>query len=366
MAAQTKLAISFPQKGKYRVWIAAEFPPAPYAPQDVESDAFTLDVPKPIGGEQVFVWDLGSGNLASKPVKELGASWKLAKADFNRVGRAVLRVEHAGKPVNSANVTVRDRESQTEQLIDPSANGELELFGLRHGEVKAEVSYRTPSGMASPLRQSFEFLAERSQPEPVFVVAISEPVATLDGPEEAKPKSSSAQPSGLATFFIALLIASIVGFFAWRWMLANKETVKTKLDAMGVPIPEPEPDEPADVDLIPPAPAPQQPIVLSAPVPVAAQKTGVPRLVEADGSEFNLPQGTTTIGRDVGVDLIIPQETTVSRKHASIEVSGSTTLLRDLGSTNGTFVNGARVSDSAILRGGDEIRFGKAVFRYEE
>lgn len=366
LAAQAKLAITFPEVGKYRVWVAAEFPPAPYAPHEVESDTFTLDVPKAIGGEEVFVWDLKTGNVASKSVKAPSPAWKMSKGDFDRVAKTILRVEHAGKPVSSATVKVTDKSPRPQQLLDPTAKGEVEFFGLRHGELKVEVEYRTASGMASPLRQSFELLAERSQPEPVFVVSIAEAVATLDPPKDSQPAAPAAGKSGFLAYLVAIAIAGVVGFLAFMWMRSNQDAVKAKLQSMGVTVPEPADDAPDDVDEdpVPPTPAPQQTIVLSAPAPQS--KTGVARLVEEDGSEFNLAQPKITVGRDAGVDLIITNETTVSRKHAELEVSGSITTLRDLGSTNGTFVNGVRLSDSVILRAGDEIRFGKAVFRYEE
>ena len=47
----------------------------------------------------------------------------------------------------------------------------------------------------------------------------------------------------------------------------------------------------------------------------------------------------------------------VSRAHAVVEIGGADARVRDLGSTNGTFVNGRRI-ESGTLRDGDELRFG--------
>jgi adenylate cyclase len=54
----------------------------------------------------------------------------------------------------------------------------------------------------------------------------------------------------------------------------------------------------------------------------------------------------------------------VSRVHAIIEVDGVEPVVRDLGSTNGTFVNGERVGARA-LHDGDELVFGNTVLRFE-
>src|SRR5689334_20794035 len=56
---------------------------------------------------------------------------------------------------------------------------------------------------------------------------------------------------------------------------------------------------------------------------------------------------------------------TVSTLHAELRQQGDTLELADLGSRNGTFVNGRRLSDSQIVRGEDLLQFGGAVFRLQ-
>lgn len=58
------------------------------------------------------------------------------------------------------------------------------------------------------------------------------------------------------------------------------------------------------------------------------------------------------------------EDPTVSRRHASVDVSGSSLRLRDQGSTNGTFVNGLRITD-VFLRGGEDVQVGSSVLRVE-
>jgi hypothetical protein len=71
------------------------------------------------------------------------------------------------------------------------------------------------------------------------------------------------------------------------------------------------------------------------------------------------------IGRDAGADLHIQSER-VSRRHARIHREGERHLISDLGSANGTFVNGHRVHGPQVLRHGDEINLaGEVSFLYQ-
>ncbi|MFF9208202.1 MULTISPECIES: FHA domain-containing protein [unclassified Streptomyces] len=68
------------------------------------------------------------------------------------------------------------------------------------------------------------------------------------------------------------------------------------------------------------------------------------------------------IGRDPASGLRLNHET-VSRVHAELRHQGGMWVLRDLGSTNGTTVNGRRVVGSAVVREGDLVAFGQMAFR---
>ncbi|MFI5986255.1 FHA domain-containing protein [Streptomyces sp. NPDC051555] len=69
-----------------------------------------------------------------------------------------------------------------------------------------------------------------------------------------------------------------------------------------------------------------------------------------------------TIGRDPGSGLRLVHET-VSRHHAELSLRGGLWVLRDLGSTNGTTVNGQRVTGAAVVRAGDQVGFGTMQYR---
>jgi len=74
-------------------------------------------------------------------------------------------------------------------------------------------------------------------------------------------------------------------------------------------------------------------------------------------------EGTSRIGRSEESEIVLV-DPSVSRAHAVLEVDAGRAVVRDVGSTNGTFVNGRRVQTQS-LRDGDELRFGNTRMRFE-
>ncbi|MGW3916412.1 FHA domain-containing protein [Streptomyces sp. NPDC005070] len=68
------------------------------------------------------------------------------------------------------------------------------------------------------------------------------------------------------------------------------------------------------------------------------------------------------IGRDPASGLRLNHET-VSRVHAELRRQDGVWVLRDLGSTNGTTVNGRRVIGASVVKDGDQVGFGRMLFR---
>lgn len=76
------------------------------------------------------------------------------------------------------------------------------------------------------------------------------------------------------------------------------------------------------------------------------------------GQVFHLEAGEVTIGRDPA-SVIFLDDVTVSRNHATVTVSAGATVLNDLGSLNGTYVNRRRIDGQEDLLDGDELQIGK-------
>jgi pSer/pThr/pTyr-binding forkhead associated (FHA) protein len=83
------------------------------------------------------------------------------------------------------------------------------------------------------------------------------------------------------------------------------------------------------------------------------------------GKVFPLEKSEMHVGRDVTNELVISDEK-VSRRHARLYTEGDQYVVEDLGSTNGTFINGARLSGPHLLRVGEQITFGEtSIVSYE-
>lgn len=80
------------------------------------------------------------------------------------------------------------------------------------------------------------------------------------------------------------------------------------------------------------------------------------------GQQFTL-LAHTVLGRDSGCDITIPG-THLSRRHAEIAISGNKLLVRDLGSSNGTFINGKKVEQGELYPG-DQVQFDVLTFTVE-
>ncbi len=74
-------------------------------------------------------------------------------------------------------------------------------------------------------------------------------------------------------------------------------------------------------------------------------------------------EGKARIGRSEESEIVLV-DPSVSRAHAVVEIRGGEPIVRDVGSTNGTYVNGRRVR-SQPLRDGDELLFGATKMRFE-
>ncbi len=80
------------------------------------------------------------------------------------------------------------------------------------------------------------------------------------------------------------------------------------------------------------------------------------------GRRFEL-EGVVLMGRDKAHITLADEE--MSRRHASLRVVEGVVTIEDLGSTNGTFVNGTRITEATQVGDGETIRVGRSTFRLE-
>jgi hypothetical protein len=102
--------------------------------------------------------------------------------------------------------------------------------------------------------------------------------------------------------------------------------------------------------------------------PVASQSTA--HLIVMDPAASDLTPGAafaltppTIVGRHANCDLVV-DEPYISGEHAELTAVSSRWFLRDLGSTNGTFLNGQRLDGYADIHPGDVVQFGRVSFEF--
>jgi diguanylate cyclase (GGDEF)-like protein len=83
------------------------------------------------------------------------------------------------------------------------------------------------------------------------------------------------------------------------------------------------------------------------------------------GRKFELSARPSIVGRDSDCDIALDL-LTVSRRHASLYERDGLCYVEDLGSTNGTLVNDEEIAEARVLRNGDHVKIGSAVFKYIE
>lgn len=154
------------------------------------------------------------------------------------------------------------------------------------------------------------------------------------------------------------------------WMAAREAGLRPPMPAQTPAEPEPAPAPPLAAGLFaglpspapaaaagqPAAPAAEQPSMGAAgPSPARGwELTG--RAGPAAGASFRL-EGRMTLGRSPQSDICITDDA-LSRNHAVLECGPEGCILTDSGSTNGTFVNGVRISEPVALKNGDAIVCG--------
>jgi hypothetical protein len=367
---------------------------------------------------KIAIDDAKTGNTAIKPIPESNEI-TLLRPDFDRVHVVNVKVTYDGKPVQVARVTLEpfDKAAQT-QVIDAARQGVAVFNDVAAGKGKLTIVY------GDNFTQTQDIVVTTDHPGTSLDInaPVSNKVPTLDAgaaagastaapvqtapPTGITPTPPSPAPDsggGFGGFIGNILALAVVGggiYLFWKWFQSGGFAATMK--KVGIEVSGPTPPSDAGTPWQPNAPAP--PVVADPTVcPFCGQKKdaggncacsltpgaipgasvtpgaapGSPvvasqaRLVATmgvySGSIFPLNMNGTgiTLGRDTTNSIPLDNDTTVSRRHASIRHDASGYTVVDEGSSNGVYVNGVRISGSQPLRPGDEVQIGNTRFRFE-
>jgi len=407
--------LTFADAGAKIAWIQTGFPSTqPTSPSKVQGASINLLVTSKDPDTRVFIQNQDDLTVATRKLSSIkDGSWDVKPSDFDGVSEVRVSVEHDGKPVAAASVDLKDgyRSQPQTQILDSSTKGVVSFYSIKSGTVSATVHFRSNGVTASPVTQSFEVKPSKSPT--ILKIALADPVETVGAaavdaapqgsatgstPDEAAsqpvtvkdvaaPGHKEVQSNPFGSLLVIVVVLGLVlagGYYVMQFMKNNPEKTASTLEQLGVQIPKPG-DAPL-ADGVPnvampatTAPEPIQKIILDPVAPIAAAApisvapaspafSGPitnPRLVAMSGDAIPISDQGFVVGRDAGLGLSLIGESTVSRRHAEIQRLGDGFVVKDLGSTNGTYVNGAKLQGEQTLKPGDEVRFGAVAFRFE-
>ena len=155
---------------------------------------------------------------------------------------------------------------------------------------------------------------------------------------------------------IALLIIKVV-FLALLWLFILSAVSVIRSDLFGKTVRASDQPQPQELETPPPPPK------------KAKRQRGQPRVFmitqgSQAGLSADLAGGVIMIGRGADCQLILDDDY-VSTRHARVVTTPNGIYVEDLGSTNGTYVNGQRITAPTTITLVDSVRIGKTVMRLE-
>ena len=100
------------------------------------------------------------------------------------------------------------------------------------------------------------------------------------------------------------------------------------------------------------------------PLEERARERSESALLLIDGKRMMVGPAGVTLGRSRQCDVVL-DDPNVSRQHAEIRPRGGSWVLTDLGSTNGSSINGRRIDGPEVVKPGDELEIGTSVIKFE-
>ncbi len=295
-------------------------------------------------------------------------------------------VAEDGAPIESGLVEITDGDgTDMSSVVTPADKGVATFPNVAMGEIGVKV---IAEGVKKTVDSDIELPSKRTSPGFEKDIKVKGDVDTLDLAEigESTEAAKGGGVSGALLTLSGIVFLIVVAAIVWTVLKAKGMTAEKALNKMGVQLPGDQvqggvapgqPMQPIDPSLCPFCGQRRDAngncacsvggggMPYAAPTPAAP---GVPRLVGIQGTYigqvFDIVSGSKVIGREATCDIPLPNDTTTSRRHATIAANAGDYSIRDEGSSNGTFVNGARITEQKLLPG-DEVQVGGTRFRFE-
>lgn len=407
--AAATATLTVPSDGEYYYWFSYKdinSKQTVTVPRKFTGKTITVELPMikdQVAESKLYVYDCRTGNEAIHSVKAKSSEStkiEMRSSDFSFIRRVGINITSSidGKNAASAIVTLKVGDTVQRQIIDPSSSGVAYFEDVPSGTVKIIVEY----GLGKSSTQDIDIPLERKELVPIIKVPVVGQIDTLsetqksgagtspsvgapDAGSRSKTKASTSTQRNISpgTALFGIVLLAIVVYLAYRFLRNKGADVKSMLKSAGIDLPEEtnqpqgaqsSTQTPVDPTICPYCGTKKDPITgacactVAGPGAVVTSGILLPRLVvnmgPYMGTIFSIEKDVVTIGRDESNDICLSSDNTVSRRHAKITKTGGSYAIIDEGSSNGTFVNGVRVTNAA-LHSGDEIQVGNTRFRFE-
>jgi hypothetical protein len=366
--------LRFAESGDREVWILDELPDRmPAAGRAFNSKTVPVEVE---GNSQfIVVHDVETSSVALKRAGDVTSSWTVSDKDW-RAAEVTVKAFTSGKPLGEGRIELHAPSFTKSMTVE---GGQAKFFAVPYGEVEVRVDYRN-GGIPPTAPQLFRIRKEMPPEERTIAVTVVAGASNEASSETQPTVPELAKPPWYSTvlwWLIGLGLAGAGLVFLMRFLKERSDVVEEKLRSLGVPIPSDVGTSTSETDLpeakpfeVPPVvPAghcaycgkPQADCVCRLDAPRAVPPSGEPELIGA-GVELRIPEGECVVGREGDLQIIDP---TVSRQHAKITREGALIKIEDLGSANGTYVDGVRIETETVLTRGSTVYFGSVKVRLE-
>jgi hypothetical protein len=408
LAFPADITLAFPSEAKREVFFLNEEPQGlPVGGQEYMAREITLSVPKGKEEGYILVVERSRGAVAFRRIPQVVPIWKVEDKDW-RIAEVHVRVESEGQPVEFASVHLEVLPEKAEKarpiLYERLAyRGEARFFGVIPGEATVTVRYLAHLNSEIPpverTSRPQRFLLDFSEEPFQIVVALPKDAKVIQETIPLTQKEGSAKPPSpmgrWLLWLLGVMMAGSVVYFLYWWAVNRPDSLlalrqkgvnlaqslgsalgKSGEPTVAEPGSPPAQPQPSPPPLVPEGHCPYcgeafrpdgtcactpKPASGSAGTSVGPQRV---RLVGGQGS-WSLPEGSSVVGREPGMATLVLPDPTVSRRHAEILNEGGRLILKDLGSRNGTFVNGLPVAGEVEIRIGDTVQFGGVRVRVE-
>ncbi len=411
MALPKTLEVQFPQDQTVWMWVEGS-ENQPFTPPqradggqatlklDAVNKRFGADAELKTSAAHLCALNTDTGNLAIKPIAIDSNEVVVRNEDFKYINRLTIRViDSKGYAVSSAVLTISDSTGKSQSMVlTPSHGGHLDVFRMRTGKINLAGKYG--DNLSAVIEADVN--ADRADPVPVIKMLLSSGASVLSTkPGEASSPASESEPTAKSqqsapvhplNVLLGLLVLAGIGYGVYRVLKNRDASLSGVLKQLGV--------DPNAEEQIPPLKAikpegkapegvkvpeghcpfcgkpkeececnkPAQMPVSAPSIASTAKFAASPVLVGVSANvgsvRFTVPEGESILGRDSSCQLAIGDDSTVSRLHLQLVWQAQTLTAKDLGSANGSRVNGQTLTQ-AELHPGDMLQLGTTVLRVE-